>query len=165
MKGRLAAVLGAAVTIATPLGAYYEGAIPRTYVDPIGITTGCLGETGKAADWINMHTMAECVVRYSGRLRTVGEQLDRCIDVDVAPNEAAALISFADNIGVAATCGSTMVRMLNAGAGPEAWCGEMLRWNKARKFGVLIVLPGLQKRRAAEMKVCLGDLSDWTKSD
>jgi hypothetical protein len=29
---------------------------------------------------------------------------------------------------------------------------------------VLIVLPGLQKRRVAEMKVCLGDVSDWKVS-
>lgn len=48
-----------------------------------------------------------------------------------------------------------MLRKLNAGDRSCA-CKELLKWDKGRVNGELVVLPGLAKRRAAEMKVCLG---------
>lgn len=159
----LGGILSAALAVAAPLSAYYEGMAPVGYADPVGIPTDCLGETGPDVKvGVQRFTFDECIARHGARLAGTWESLSNCIRVDVTVNQAAAIISFADNTGVTATCTSTMIRMLNAGAPPEQWCPQMLRWDKAhiRVAGVggpAITLPGLTKRRRSEMQTCLGD--------
>lgn len=160
-RGRILGGTAAAAAAAASLGIYFEGVSPVGYADPVGIPTDCVGETGPDVRIGRQRFgFAECVARYEPRLQRVWTNgLSRCIYRDVALHEGAALLSWADNVGVAAACGSTLVRMLNAGAEPAAWCAQLPRWDKARVLSVLIVLPGLVKRRAAEHAMCLGD--DW----
>lgn len=48
--------------------------------------------------------------------------------------------------------GSTLVKRLNAGENPNTVASEELpKWNKGRKDGKLVVLPGLTARRAKEV--------------
>lgn len=75
--------------------------------------------------------------------------------------QGAALVSWADNVGIHAACTSTLVRMLNVGASPAQWCAQLTQWNKATYLGVKIVLPGLTRRRASERAMCMGDVDAW----
>lgn len=73
----------------------------------------------------------------------------RNVMVPLSQYQFDALVSWAFNLGEGNLRSSTMLKKLNAGdyqAVPE----QMLRWNKARVDGVLTVLPGLTRRRAAE---------------
>lgn len=167
MTGARAKIIGgtlAAVTVAVPMGSYYEGVFPRGYADPVGIPTECIGETGPGVRvGVQRYTWDECVARYAPRLQRVWDEgLSTCIRQDVTVTQGAALISWADNVGLASACRSTLVRLLNAGAEPETWCAQLTHWNKTTLLGVKIVLPGLTKRRASERAMCLG--GDWRKA-
>src|SRR5690349_3885167 len=103
----------AAAALVAPMGAYYEGVSPTGYADPVGIPTDCIGETEGARVGVQRFSLKECIARYPVRLQRVwNEGLARCIHSDVTIFEAGALMSFADNTGIAKTCASTMVRML-----------------------------------------------------
>lgn len=150
-----------ATALAVPMGVYYEGVFPVGYADPVGIPTDCVGETQGARIGVQRFTWDECVARYEPRLARVWDYgLSRCVARDVTPYQGGALISWADNVGVGAACSSTLVRMLNAGAQPEAWCQQLMRWDKARVLGITVSLRGLTRRRTSERAMCLG--GDWS---
>ncbi|GMV46991.1 MAG: hypothetical protein AMXMBFR66_23890 [Pseudomonadota bacterium] len=69
-----------------------------------------------------------------------------------------ALMSFAFNCGLANLAASTLLRLLNAGHSAAA-ADQFLLWNKGRRNGVLVELPGLTRRRRAERAMFLGQ--DW----
>lgn len=77
--------------------------------------------------------------------------LRQCVTVPLTQGEYDAFVSLAYNIGPGAFCGSTLVRLLNAGDYAGA-CAQISRWN--RQGGR--VLPGLVKRREAERAKCEG---------
>lgn len=147
-KGAVASL--AAVLAALPLVATYEGYVPGTYADPVGIPTVCYGETDRAMTLRGRFTREECTAVLGASLMRHADALDACIHRPVTANEAAALLSWAYNVGTDAACGSTLVRKLNAGAPPSEWCAEMSRWTRAGG----VELRGLVKRRAAERATC-----------
>jgi lysozyme len=146
-----------AFALGAPLAAYFEGVIPHTYVDPIGIPTACVGETGPDIKPGMTFTIEQCIARYEARFQQTWSDVEPCITVNVTPWQAAAIISWTYNVGTHAACRSTLVRMLNAGARPEQWCAQLPLWNKATVAGVKVTLAGLKKRRDAEERMCLGD--------
>lgn len=154
---RIAGAASAAVVVAATAGgvAYFEGVIPHTYRDPVGIPTACAGETGPHIQMGQTYTLDQCMVLLDASLARHWRGLERCIVGELTMQEAAAVLSWTYNVGVGAACGSTLVRMINRGAPAEAWCQQLTRWTKARKLGVVIELPGLVKRRAAERSMCL----------
>lgn len=161
IKGRRALASSALVcALATPCVTYYEGMIPHTYSDPVGIPTACYGHTGKDVKPGKTYTADECKTLLAGDLSKALASVDRCITADVSPPQAAALVSFTYNIGGSALCSSTLARMANAGAPAATWCAQMLRWTKATKLGVTIELPGLVKRRNTEFQMCLGHVQE-----
>lgn len=129
----------------------WEGLSLVGYADPIGIPTDCWGNTHGARVGV-LRTLEQCETLLSAEVRAVADGLSKCITVEPAPYEAAALLSWAYNVGTPAACGSTLVRRLNAGEPGSAWCAELDKWVFAggRKW------PGLLKRRAAERAVCEG---------
>lgn len=157
LKARIiGATVATAASAAASLGSYYEGIFPMGYADPVGIPTDCIGDTNGAKVGVQRYTREQCIAMYDVRLQDNWNKLSNCIHVDVTFQQAAALMSFSDNTGIGATCGSTMVRMLNAGAPPNVWCAQMSQWNKARYLGQVITLPGLTKRRTSERAMCEG---------
>jgi lysozyme len=146
-----AGVLGIAAII-VPI---YEGTVLGTYIDPVGIPTACMGETGPHIRIGQRFTLAECQRMLDAALREHARGLDRCVKVTLADHEAGALLSFAYNVGVGAACSSTMVRMVNAGRPAAEWCQQFDRWVYAKG----IKLPGLVKRRVSEKALCLGELT------
>ena len=71
--------------------------------------------------------------------------------VPLHQHEYDAFLSLAYNIGPGAFCGSTLVRLLNAGQYREA-CDQILRWDRFQGAP----LRGLTLRRQAEHRQCLG---------
>jgi len=159
-KGRIAAaILGAATALAAPVIAYYEGTHPTTYVDPVGILTACTGHTGADVHRGVTYSAEQCARWLDADMREAAAAVERCIGVELTAAQVAALISFTFNVGARALCSSTLARLANAGAAAAVWCQQLLLWTKARKAGVLIELPGLVKRRQAEYRMCMGQIS------
>lgn len=141
-----------AVLAATPLVIEHEGVVLRTYADPIGIPTACVGETDKAITARERFSRDECMAVMGASLAAHAEGLADCVSRPLKSHEAAALLSWTYNVGVAAACKSTLVRKLNAGEPPAVWCAELKRWTRAGGRE----LPGLVKRREAEYRQCMG---------
>lgn len=77
--------------------------------------------------------------------------IKRCVTVPLYQYEYDAYTSLAYNIGGTAFCGSTLVRLLNAGRYEEA-CKQILRWDKFQGQP----LKGLTLRRQDEYRKCIG---------
>lgn len=74
-----------------------------------------------------------------------------CVTVPLYQREYDAYVSLAYNIGAGAFCGSTLVRLLNAGQYAEA-CAQISRWDKFHGKP----LKGLTIRREKERAQCEG---------
>ncbi len=156
---RTAAATALICALASPCVTYYEGYVPHSYADPVGITTACYGNTGYDIQSGKTYTKSQCDKMLTDGLRRALDDVDHCIGIGTSPPQAAALVSFTYNVGRNKLCNSTLARLANEGAAPEVWCAQMLRWTYATKFGVTLELPGLVKRRNAEFHMCLGQ--DW----
>lgn len=154
-----AKVGGTIVLMAAPLVSYYEGVVPHTYKDPVGIPTFCVGHTGPDVTPGRVAKPGECEQILQGDLLVAYNSVKKCIGVELQPHQAAALTSFTFNVGEANLCSSTLARLANAGAPPELWCPQLDRWVYAKKLTIAIRLPGLVNRRAAERAMCEG--RDW----
>lgn len=148
-KQRLSLKIGAGtVALAVPLVMLYEGTVLRSYRDPVGIVTACVGHTGPELRMGQRYTRQQCEDMLYGDLLKHAAALD-CVKTPMAENQKAAFLSFAFNVGNKAFCESTLVRKANAGDLPGA-CAELSRWTLAGGRE----LPGLVKRRAAERQLC-----------
>lgn len=131
----------------------HEGTVYRGYLDPVGIVTACTGHT-RTAELHRMYTKEECARLLEEDLVTHATGVLRCTPgLKERPNQLAAAVSFAFNVGVNAYCQSTMARKFNAGDLAGA-CAELDRWVRAGGQ----ILPGLVTRRAEERSICEGDL-------
>jgi GH24 family phage-related lysozyme (muramidase) len=99
---------------------------------------------------------AEMLLR--GELVSFARDVLRLATVPLDDGQFAALVSFAFNCGSGNLASSTLLRKLNQGDYAGA-ADQFLRWNKARRNGVLVELPGLTRRRRAERALFLGE--DW----
>ena len=148
-KQRLIAAIGAgAAAMVVPLVMQYEGTIPKTYRDPVGILTACTGHTGPELRMGQTFTRQQCEDMLFSDLEKHATSLD-CVKRPLTDGQKAAFLSFAFNVGNGAFCKSTLVRKANAGDMHGA-CAELSRWVYAGGKQ----LPGLVKRRAAEREMC-----------
>lgn len=140
-----------ALILALPVVAYFEGFSPTTYVDPVGIPTVCFGETDKTITMQERFSREQCYVLLGASLQKHAMAISQCVVVPLKDNEAAAILSWGYNVGPEAACGSTLVRLVNAGAPPATWCPELRKWvfAKGKK------LRGLELRREKEEALCL----------
>lgn len=99
---------------------------------------------------------AEALLRADLLDRSPG--LLQLVKVPLADAQFGALMSFVFNCGLANFAASTLLRLLNA-RNDAAAADQFLVWNKGRKDGVLVELPGLSRRRRAERAMFLG--RDW----
>ena len=147
--------VGLAVAIAAAIAIPAEGLRQYAYQDPVSIWTVCYGSTSGVVAG-KRYSLDECKARLDRDMLHAVEQVDRC-----APNAPVNVLSaFGDavyNIGPRIACdttASTAARKLQG----QDWagaCRELPKWDKARIGGVLVPLPGLTKRRAKEMALCL----------
>jgi len=147
------------LALATALAIPAEGLRQKWYFDPPGILSVCYGYTGKDIDKSKTYTLAECKALLNKDMLNAISITDNC----VPRLPAKTLAAFADavyNLGPDIACNqskSTAARLLAAGQ-LRAACLQLPRWDKARVKGVSVTLPGLTKRRAAEMQLCLQGL-------
>ena len=154
MRGKKTMV---AAALAASLATGYEGVKLVAYKDPVGIPTICAGRTSnvKMGD---KATREQCVAWLGEEMMQSIETVERCHPkIDFTVNQLAAYGDIVYNVGPRPVCdtkASTMARLLAAGRVVEA-CREFPKWDKARVAGVLVSLPGLTKRRQANMQLCL----------
>lgn len=148
-----------ALAIASALAIPAEGLRQVAYRDPPGILTVCYGHTGRDVDKTKTYTLTECKALLDKDMTRAISITDNC----VPGLPAKTLAAWADavyNLGPDIACNqsrSTAARLLAAGKLREA-CLQLPRWDKARISGVSVTLPGLTKRRNAEMQLCLEGL-------
>lgn len=147
----------AAALLATAIAVPAEGLRQFAYYDPPGILTVCYGHTGPDVEKGRQYSLPECRALLTKDMAEAIEAVDRCVP-GLPENVLAAFGDAAFNLGPAIACDprqSTAARFLKAGQFLEA-CRQLPRWNKAKVAGVLVELPGLTKRRAAEQALCEG---------
>ena len=150
---KYAAVSALAVAIAIPA----EGLRQWAYEDIANpkLLTVCYGSTTNVQKGVK-YSLAECKARLDDDMRAAIAQVDACAPGLPVP----VLAAFGDavyNIGPRIACdtsASTAARLLKAGDLAAA-CQQLPRWDKASVGGVMVSLPGLTKRRAKEMDLCL----------
>lgn len=151
-KQRAAAAAALATAIAVPA----EGLRQFAYYDPPGILTVCYGHTGPEIIAKRKYSLDECGALLTVDMQRAVVQVEACRPGLPVP----VLAAFADaayNLGPGIACStanSTAARMLYVGDLVGA-CNQLPRWDKARVLGVMVALPGLTKRRAAERDLCL----------
>lgn len=128
----------------------WEGYEPKPYRDIVGVLTVCYGHTGGVEQ--RTYTRAECDALLQSDMGKHWAGVSRCIVAPIKDNEAAAVLSLAFNVGTSAVCRSTLVKKINAGAPPVEFCRELFKWVYAGGRKVR----GLERRRAAEYKLCMG---------
>lgn len=148
----ITAAVAAALSIATPFVASWEGKRNVAYRDVAGIPTICYGSI-RGVKMGDRKTDAECTALLTDEIREHMEPVLRCtpgLRDGRWPYQLAAATSLTFNIGGAAYCRSTVARRFNAGDIRGA-CDAFLMWNRAGGREV----PGLTNRRRAERKQCL----------
>ena len=150
----------AATAIATALAVPAEGLRQYAYDDTGGINTVCRGHTGHDIVVGKRYSLAECDQFMNDDMKKAVEIVDHCVP-SLPANVLGAFADVTYNEGQTAACDtsrSTAARLLKAGKLKEA-CQQLPKWNKANVGGKLVPLPGLTKRRAAEVAVCMEGLS------
>lgn len=148
---RTTAALVAAIAIAAP----FEGLRNYAYRDPVGIPTICYGSI-QGVRMGDHKTTAQCEALLGKEMWARVLTVERCVP-GLPVNMLAAWASAVYNLGDHLVCSparSTAARLLKAGKWLDA-CRQLPRWNKATVLGVLTELPGLSRRRAAEMTLCV----------
>lgn len=148
---RKAAALAIAAAIAIPA----EGLRQVAYRDPPGILTVCYGSTTNVQPG-KVYSLAECKARLDADMLAAVDAVERCAP-GLPVNALAAFSDAVYNIGPTIACDktrSTAARLLAVGMVEDA-CRQLPRWNKTTVAGQLVELPGLTKRRAKEMELCL----------
>lgn len=144
--------LGAVAAIATVIAIPAEGLRQWAYYDPPGILTVCYGHTGGVVAG-KKYSLDECKALLTTDMMEAVNAVERC-HPGLPENVHAAFADAVFNLGPSVACNSTASRYLGSGE-IESACKELPRWNKARVAGILTPLPGLTKRRNAEMQLCL----------
>ena len=142
-----------ALAIATSIAIPAEGLRQFAYYDPPGVLTVCYGSTVDVQKG-RKYSLEECRARLDKDMAAAIDTVERC-HPGLPENVLAAFGDAVYNLGPAVACNSTASRYL-AAHDYAAACAQLPRWNKAKVAGVHVELPGLTKRRAKEMAVCLG---------
>lgn len=156
-KRNLAGIVGtiAAAILFVTVPAH-EGEVLKSYKCPANVWTVCYGDTDPAIAVPGItYTREECLRSLERQLIAHAEPVLACLDIDpeAYPNQTAAFVSLAYNIGPGAFCKSTVAKRWRAGDHSGA-CRAIEMWNKAGGN----VLPGLVRRRADERRLCETDL-------
>lgn len=139
------------LAVATPFVAKWEGLETRTYRDIVGIPTVCYGQTGPNIRMGMQFTAKECRAMLDASLLQFAQHLDRCVATPLTPYQGAAVLELGYNVGVAAVCRSTLVRMIKEGRPATEWCYQLRRWVKAQGR----TYKGLVNRREDSLQMCL----------
>lgn len=138
---------------AVALIAEFESCRLRAYRCPAGVWTLGWGETSGVVPGM-VWTQVQADQRFCDSLVAFTQQVQQLLSAHAEPNQLGALVSLAYNIGIGAFARSSVLKAHNAGD-HQAAARAFGLWNKARVNGVLTVLAGLTRRRAAEAALYL----------
>ena len=142
--------IAAALALAVPFIAEWEGKRNDPYQDIVGVWTVCYGETRVE---MRSYTDAECDAMLGEAVEDFTDAvLERNPNLADHPHALAAASSLAFNIGKAGYARSTAARRFDAGD-IAGGCEAMTWFNRAGGQ----VVRGLQRRRAAEYEICMED--------
>jgi lysozyme len=126
----------------------FEGCRLVSYPDPATggkpWTIG-YGHTGSDITMGISWTQEQADLQLLNDATSAGNQIKKCLSIDLNDNQFSALISLVFNIGIGNFKSSTLLKALNAGGFKEA-ANQFLVWDKAAGR----VMAGLTKRRKAE---------------
>jgi lysozyme len=128
----------------------FESCQQTAYRDPVGLWTIGFGHTGHEVCEGLTITMEQARSLLALDLTETEAAVSAEVKVPLAQNQFDAAVSLAYNIGTGNFCGSTLLRLLNAGD-YQAAADQFPRWCHAGNQ----VLPGLVARRAAERAMFL----------
>lgn len=139
--------------IAAALAKRFEGCRLTAYPDPA--TGGApwtigYGATGSDVGPGTVWTQAQADEDLQDRLIILGNQIDVLVSVALTPNQKAALVDFAYNLGVGALKSSTLLHLLDQGSYAAA-ADQFPLWVRAAGK----VMQGLVVRRSAERTLFL----------
>lgn len=143
----------AAAALATAIAIPAEGLRQYAYRDPPGILTVCYGTTGKDVVVGKKYSLQECKAFLDRDMLRAVQTVEKC-QPGLPENVLAAFSDAVYNLGPSVACESTAARLLRSGDIQGA-CRQLPRWVFANVAGVNVKLPGLVKRRNAEMALCL----------
>lgn len=153
--------IAAIVAAASPIIARWEGKRNEAYQDVAGVWTVCYGETRKKYAFPGArYTDRQCLDMLTESVIIHYNEMKLHVKAPQTLWEASATLSMFYNFGTTKMKNSTFVRKINAGAPPEEYCPEILKWDKATVNGVLTRLRGLTLRRQDEYNLCMGN-SVW----
>ena len=135
----------------------FEGCKLTAYLCPAGVATIGFGVTGPTIKLGMTITQAQADDMLAKALAPRGDALDLMLGtVETTPDEFSAMLCLLYNIGADNFRRSTVLARHLLGNHLGASKAFSL-WNKARVQGVMTILPGLTRRRAAEAKLYLGE--------
>lgn len=151
------------LSLAAGLVMHFEGYVPKTYADPVGIPTICYGHTGSDVRPGEKLDRLQCEQLLRGDLAAANHIVHECVHRDMPPRVEAALTSFAFNVGRGGIEDKDGFCILKNGRIPKirqfamagnwnATCAALSEWVYAGGE----ILPGLVRRRAAERALCEG---------
>ena len=136
-----------AVNIATQFIKKWEGCRLKAYQDQVGVWTIGYGQTGSNVVEGLEIDQATADHWLEGRVMLLETEIAKHLEVSLADEEMAALISFSYNEGLHALLMSTLFRMINNNQYTiEEEIAEMLKWDIAGGLHNV----GLRNRREAE---------------
>jgi len=143
---------GATVICSLTVGfiAKWEGKSNKAYLDLVQVPTVCYGTT-RNVTLGDVRTDDECIALLKAEIGRINTVLTSATSTYLKPNERAAIVSWAYNVGDGNMLRSTLLRKVKAGDIQGA-CNELTRWVYAGGRKVR----GLVNRREAERKLCLG---------
>lgn len=153
-----AGVAGPSAYVATELTAPSEGFYLTPYVDPVGLTTICLGHLVKKGEVVKpKYTEDECIAIFVKDWLIHERQYDSLVKVPYRSEwMKAAGTDFTFNKGVNNVASSTYLKNLN-NRDYDASCLQLTRWVYGKVGGVMKVLPGLVTRSTKQYAYCMGN--------
>lgn len=136
----------------------HEGFRSKPYQDSAGVWTIGYGTTRIGGKPVGPNTapiteaQAQRIAQQD--LGKFEKKIAPAIKAAITPNQKAAIMSLAYNIGPGAFRSSTLLKKLNAGDLQGA-ANEFMKWNKITKNGKKVELAGLTKRREEERQLFL----------
>lgn len=131
----------------------HEGRRYVAYQDSGGVWTVCDGHT-KTVKHNYKYSDAECDALHKEDIDEASAIVNRHVKVELNLFQRAALVDFVFNLGEGKFKKSTLLKLINEKK-YDAACDELLKWNKGRVNGNLVVLKGLDTRRKEERELCL----------
>jgi lysozyme len=145
------------IALSGPVIQGWEGRKTASYLDVAKVATICDGHTGPEVKLGQFKTNAQCDAIFDKDQRAVLGRIASCTRGEAPARVWAAMTVFSFNVGSGAYC-AKFAPLIDQGQ-YQAACARLSLYNKAHINGQLVVVHGLDNRRAAERRLCESGLT------